>query len=165
MLKRQEGSPEITIPRITNKVRFAGIVKGINTSEKRGTVKEPVETAELIEAYGIAGDAHAGDWHRQISLLGIESTYKMKSNGISDIGPGSFAENITTEGITLYTLPVGTLLKIGDAELKITQIGKECHKDCDIKRLTGDCVMPREGVFAAVVRGGTIRLGDSIEIV
>lgn len=146
------------------KVYLTGKVIGINISEKRGTIKIPVETAELIEAYGIAGDAHAGKWHRQVSLLGIESTYKMKGNGISDIGPGSFAENITTEGITLYTLPLGTGLKIGDILLEITQIGKECHKDCDIKRLAGDCVMPREGVFASVIKGGTVKLGDSIEI-
>ncbi len=146
------------------KVYLTGKVRGINISEKRGTIKTPVETAEFIEAYGIAGDAHAGKWHRQVSLLGIESTYTMKGNGISDIGPGSFAENITTEGITLFTLPLGTRLKIGDIQLEITQIGKECHNECDIKRLAGDCVMPREGVFAAVIRGGKVRLGDLIEI-
>jgi MOSC domain-containing protein YiiM len=115
---------------------------------------------------GIVGDAHGEDPVRQISLLADESAAKVRAK-ISDIRAGDFAENILTEGIVLYTLPVGTRLEIGDAEgvlLEVTQIGKECHEGCRIKQLTGDCVMPREGVFAKVIREGTVRAGDGIEV-
>ena len=109
------------------------------------------------------GDAHGGNWHRQVSLLGEESVDKVRA-AVPDIGPGAFAENILTRGIVLYNLPVGTKLKAGETVLQITQIGKECHYGCAIRKLTGDCVMPREGVFAIVVHGGRIHPGDSIEV-
>ncbi len=139
-------------------------VVSINISEKKGTIKKPTPEGYLRENHGLEGDAHAGDWHRQVSLLAQESIDKMKLK-IPTIVPGAFAENITTEGIDLCSLPVGTKLKIGDeAILEITQIGKLCHTDCEIRVLTGDCVMPREGVFAKVVKDGKIKNGDAIEI-
>ena len=132
-------------------------------SEKKGTPKHAVPEIRLKEGYGIDGDAHAGNWHRQVSLLGTESVEKMRS-ALPDLPAGAFAENILTEGITLYELPIGTKLQVGDAQLKITQIGKECHASCAIRRQTGDCVMPREGVFAIVLQGGILRSGDKISI-
>lgn len=132
-------------------------------SEEKGTPKHAVPEIRLKEGYGIDGDAHAGNWHRQVSLLGTESIEKMRS-AFPDLPAGAFAENILTEGITLYELPIGTKLQIGDAQLKITQIGKECHASCAIRRQTGDCVMPREGVFAIVLQGGILRSGDKISI-
>ncbi len=139
-------------------------VVSINISEKKGTIKKPTPEGYLRENHGLEGDAHAGDWHRQVSLLAQESIDKMKLK-IPTLVPGAFAENITTEGIDLCSLPVGTKLKIGDeAILEITQIGKLCHTDCEIRVLTGDCVMPREGIFAKVVKGGKIKNGDAIEI-
>lgn len=132
-------------------------------SEKKGTAKHPVELIELKKRHGILGDAHAGDWHRQVSLLATESIDKMRRI-FPDIPVGAFAENILTEGLQLSTLPVGTKLAVGECLLEITQIGKECHKDCAIGRQVGDCVMPREGVFAIVLTEGTIRPGDAIRI-
>lgn len=132
-------------------------------SEKKGTAKHPVELIELKKRHGILGDAHAGDWHRQVSLLATESIDKMRRI-FPDIPVGAFAENILTEGLQLSTLPVGTKLAVGECLLEITQIGKECHKDCAIRRQVGDCVMPREGVFAIVLTEGTIRPGDAIRI-
>ena len=114
--------------------------------------------------HGIEGDAHAGDWHRQISLLGTESVDKLR-HILPDIPAGAFAENILTEGITLYKLPIGTRLRVGEALLEVTQIGKECHSHCEIFKRMGECIMPREGVFAVVLRGGTIQKGDTIELV
>ena len=138
-------------------------VKAVCISEKKGTKKRPVDSALLIKELGIQGDAHAGFMHRQVSLLADESVDKMRGI-MPELKAGDFAENILTEGIELKTLPVGSILKVGEATLEITQIGKECHADCEIRRLTGKCVMPTEGVFARVIEGGTVTAGDSIEL-
>ena len=138
-------------------------VVAVCTSEEKGTAKHPVELIELKKRHGIVGDAHAGDWHRQVSLLATESVDKMR-RVFPDIPVGAFAENILTEGLQLSALPVGTKLSVGECLLEITQIGKECHKDCAIRRQVGDCVMPREGVFAIVLTEGTIRPGDTIRV-
>ena len=140
------------------------VIKAINISEARGTVKHPVPCAELRVDHGIVGDAHAGHWHRQISLLGQESIDKMTALGVSDLEAGRFAENITTEGICLYTLPVGTRLRLGSCLTEVTQIGKECHHHCEIYQQIGRCIMPEEGIFAKVLQGGTIYPGDEITI-
>ena len=139
-------------------------VTAVNISEKKGVRKHAVPYVELKRHHGIVGDAHAGDWHRQISLLGTESVDKLR-HILPDIPAGAFAENILTEGITLYKLPIGTRLRVGEALLEVTQIGKECHMDCAIRKQVGDCVMPREGIFTVVVEEGTIKAGDKIEIV
>ncbi|MDO8735482.1 MAG: MOSC domain-containing protein [Thermoleophilia bacterium] len=136
-------------------------IVSINTSTQKGERKKPAGSARLVTGHGIAGDGHAGEWHRQVSLLAIESIETMRAKGL-DVGPGDFAENITTEGIDLVTLPVGTRLKLGTALVEVTQIGKECHDRCEIYRQAGDCVMPREGIFAKVLEGGEIRNNDSI---
>lgn len=140
-----------------------GVIKAICISERKGTRKHPVPCAVLEENHGILGDAHAGTNHRQVSLLANESVDKMRVKGV-ELNAGDFAENIVTEGIELKTLPVGTQLQIGEAELEVTQIGKKCHNDCEIRRLTGECVMPTEGIFAIVLQGGQLRPGDSIKI-
>jgi MOSC domain-containing protein YiiM len=137
----------------------------INISDKKGVVKKPVDEALLIEDFGIENDAHAGKWHRQISLLGQESVDIMIAKGLDFLTPGIFAENLLTEGIVLYELPIGTILRIGGTEHEVTQIGKECHTGCEIKQITGDCVMPREGIFTRVLKGGKIKAGDDIEII
>ncbi len=124
-------------------------------------VKIPVDQAELRVAHGIVGDAHAGDWHRQVSLLATESIAKMKVI-LPDLPDGAFAENVVTSGLELKTLPIGTKLHLGKTVLEVTQIGKECHQGCAIREATGDCVMPREGIFCKVIEGGTIRPGDSV---
>ena len=144
---------------------MSGTVVSVNISEKKGTPKKKIEAGVLIENFGLEGDAHAGHWHRQVSLLGVESIEKAKLGPTNGLCHGVFAENITTRGITLYELPVGARLKIGEAELEISQIGKECHAGCQISKLVGQCVMPREGVFATVKRGGVIKPGDTIEVV
>ncbi len=131
-------------------------------SEHKGTKKHPVESITVREHHGIEGDAHAGNWHRQISLLAQESVDKMRAEGLV-LSAGDFAENILTEGIDLKHLPVGTVLRLGETRLQVTQIGKECHNDCEIRRLTGKCVMPTDGIFTVVLKGGTIRSGDQIE--
>lgn len=136
-------------------------VKAVCISEKKGTLKHPVESVTLKREHGIIGDAHAGNWHRQVSLLANESVDKMRVK-FPDIPIGAFAENILTEGIEVCRLPIGTVLEIGNTELEVTQIGKECHADCAIRKQVGDCVMPREGIFAIVLKEGTIRPGDSI---
>lgn len=130
-------------------------------SENKGERKKPVESVELRQEHGIVGDAHAGEWHRQVSLLASESIAKMRALGL-DVDSGDFAENITTVGIDLVSLPVGTRLQIGPALLEVTQIGKECHNRCAIYYQAGDCVMPKEGIFARVVVGGTVSPGDEI---
>lgn len=141
-----------------------GKVISINISVKKGTVKEPVEKAEFIENYGIKDDAHAGEWHRQISILSIESVDKIRGRGV-ELTNGIFAENLTVSGINLYELPIGTKLKIGESVQEVTQIGKECHNGgCAIKSKVGDCVMPREGIFTKVVKSGEVKIGDSIEV-
>ena len=135
-------------------------------SEKKGEQKHPVPQAELRENWGIVGDAHAGPWHRQVSLLGQESVERLQSQ-LPNVAlhPGDFAENILVRGLTLYTLPVGTRLRLGkDVVAEVTQIGKTCHKDCAIRRTTGDCVMPREGIFVRILTPGTLCPGDSIEV-
>lgn len=138
-----------------------GKIVAISISERRGIPKTNVETARLVENHGIEGDAHAGDWHRQLSLLAVESIAKMQAKG-ADVHPGNFAENITTEGIDVPNLQIGDRLALGEAEVEITQIGKECHAHCAIYQQVGDCVMPREGVFARVIRGGELRVGDIV---
>ena len=138
-------------------------VVAVCISEKKGTMKFEVPEIQLKIKHGIVGDAHAGDWHRQVSLLGNESVEKMKKS-FPDIPIGAFAENILTEGITLYELPIGTRLRVGEALLELTQIGKECHSDCAIRKQVGDCVMPREGVFTIVLEECTVRAGDKIDI-
>jgi molybdenum cofactor synthesis domain-containing protein len=137
----------------------------INISEKKGTIKHPLNEAHFIKDFGIEGDAHAGNWHRQVSLLAKESVGKMKAAGAKDLTPGIFAENITTEGIELFTLPVGTQLSIGEALLEVTQIGKECHHHCQIYDQVGMCIMPEEGIFTKVITEGSVKSGDKIEIV
>ncbi len=134
-------------------------------SKEKGTKKEVVADSTLREDYGLIGDAHADcNTHRQVSLLAIESINKMRSQGF-DVGSGDFAENLTTEGIDLVSLPVGTHISIGDKIiLEISQIGKECHSGCAIYRQTGKCIMPREGVFAKVIRGGLVRTEDTINV-
>lgn len=140
------------------------VVTSVNISEKKGIRKNAVDQIELKVAHGIVGDAHAGDWHRQISLLADESFDKAKEK-IPGLTYGAFAENINTKGIILYELPVGTRLKIGETLVEVTQIGKQCHDNgCAIKKATGDCVMPREGIFVVVVEGGVVKAGDAIEV-
>ena len=142
-----------------------GRIKAVSISKERGTQKYNVQEIELKVNFGIEGDAHGGDWHRQISLLAEESIEKMKAKG-ADVKAGDFAENITTEGINLYTLSLGSKLKLGDnAEVEISQFGKKCHKDCEILKQFGDCVMPREGIFAKVTKPGRIKPGDKIEVI
>ena len=138
-------------------------VVAVCISERKGTMKHPVPEIRLRVRHGIEGDAHAGDWHRQVSLLANESVDKMKEK-FPDIPAGAFAENILTEGISLHTLPVGTRLRAGETLLEMTQIGKECHADCAIRRQVGDCVMPREGIFAIVLEEGAVRPGDPITV-
>lgn len=138
-----------------------GTVIAISISQRRGIQKTNVSGARLVVNHGIDGDAHAGDWHRQVSLLALESIEKMRAKG-AVVDPGNFAENITTAGIDIPALRVGDRLAIGAAEVEITQIGKECHAHCQIFHQVGDCVMPREGVFARVITGGDIRVGDPV---
>jgi len=139
-------------------------IETIAISKKKGTRKSCVEEALLVKDHGIQGDAHAGEWHRQISLLASESIDKMRNQGL-DVTFGDFAENIATSGIDWPTLPVGTLVRLGgNCLVEISQIGKECVKKCAIFYKAGDCIMPREGVFARVIEGGTINSGDKIEI-
>lgn len=140
-------------------------VVSVNISEAKGTIKKPVPEIQVKRDHGIIGDAHADNWHRQISLLADESIEKMRARMPEvPLTPGVFAENITTEGLELYTLPVGTRLRVGETLLEVTQIGKECHLGCEIRTITGDCVMPREGVFAIVIKEGTIRPGDTVAL-
>ena len=135
-------------------------------SDTTGTRKEVVDEAILRENYGVESDAHASsEWHRQVSLLATESIQKMRDVGL-DVGPGDFAENLTTEGVELFTLPVGTKLTVGEeVTLEVTQIGKECHTGCAIFQQIGKCVMPKEGIFARVVRGGAVRAGNAISTI
>lgn len=133
-------------------------------SENKGERKTPVETVLLKPEHGIVGDAHAGDWHRQVSLLALESIQKMQKMGL-DVDTGDFAENITTKGIDLVALPIGTKLKIGETLMEVTQIGKECHNRCAIYHQAGDCVMPKEGIFTKVITGGNIAPGEEIVVI
>lgn len=139
-----------------------GRVVAVCLSGTRGTRKTAVDKGLLVESHGFEGDAHSGAWHRQVSLLAIESIRKMKNVGL-DLNPGDFAENITTEGIDLLSLPVGSLIKVGDeAVVQITQHGKTCHTNCEIYKQVGKCVMPTEGVFGRVLVGGIVKPGDRI---
>lgn len=139
-------------------------VAAICISEVRGIQKHEIPEAFFRVDHGIEGDAHAGNWHRQISLLGVESVAKLQEKIDFELKNGAFAENVLVEGMTVYTLPVGTRLRIGEALCEVTQIGKECHADCAIRKAAGDCVMPREGIFVKVLSSGRVRKGDSIEI-
>ena len=139
-------------------------VVSVNISGKKGEQKHPVPEIHLKLRHSIVGDAHAGDWHRQISLLAEESVDTMRAVCPIPLDSGVFAENINTKGIDLRNLPVGARLRIGETEVEVTQIGKECHSDCAIMRAVGKCVMPTEGIFAVVVKEGTIRAGDEIEV-
>lgn len=142
-----------------------GKVIAINISEKKGVPKESIPEGNFIEDFGLEGDAHAGKWHRQVSLLGNESIDKMKAIGIEGLCSGKFAENLTTEGIDLYELPIGTKLKIGETLQEVTQIGKECHSGCAIFQQVGQCIMPKEGIFTKVLKGGKVKVGDEIAII
>jgi MOSC domain-containing protein YiiM len=139
-------------------------VEAVCISENKGERKKPVAAVTLRENHGIVGDGHAGDWHRQVSLLAEESIDKMRALGLN-VTAGDFAENITTSGIVLVTLPIGSRLQIGETLLEVTQIGKECHTRCAIFYQAGDCVMPKEGIFAKVITGGVIKPGDEIKTV
>lgn len=140
-----------------------GKVAAICVSEKRGTKKVNIGQCELVENYGLKGDAHAGDWHRQVSLLSHDRVEAFRASGAT-VDDGAFGENLLVEGIDFKSLPVGTLLRCGDVVLEITQIGKECHAHCEIYRQVGDCIMPREGVFARVLQGGMIAVGDEMHV-
>lgn len=142
-----------------------GKIIAVCTSDDKGERKTNVGRGQLVPNYGLAGDAHAGDWHRQVSLLAMESIKKMQDQGL-DVGPGDFAENLTTEGIDLVNLPVGTKLKIGNTAIgRVTQIGKECHDRCAIYYQAGDCVMPKEGIFIEIIAEGPVAVGDGIQVV
>ena len=140
------------------------VIRAVCISEKKGQQKHPVESVHLRPEYGIDGDAHAGNWHRQVSLLSQESVDRMQEKISIRLFPGAFAENILCEGLDLYKLPVGTRLRIGTALCEVTQIGKECHADCAIRRQAGDCVMPREGIFVIVLEEGDAKAGDTVEV-
>lgn len=139
-----------------------GTIRAICISERRGTVKHPVPSVRLIEDFGLEGDAHAGHWHRQVSLLSQEKIQEFNQRG-AQVSFGDFGENLVVEGLDLSSLPLGSRLKSGDAILEITQIGKQCHQECEIRKRTGDCIMPREGIFARVIHGGVILVGDPID--
>ena len=140
-------------------------VLAVCISEVRGIQKHPIEEAELRVDHGIVGDAHAGNWHRQVSLLSKESVERLQAKIPMQLHDGDFAENILVEGMRVYELPVGTKLRIGTALCEVTQIGKECHQDCAIRKAAGDCVMPREGIFVKVLENGKVKPGDGIEVI
>jgi len=149
---------------ILMKAMQKGKVLAVNISKDKGTKKTNIQSCGLLKDFGLAGDAHAGPWHRQVSLLANESIEKMRAMGLK-VGYGDFAENITTEGIDLVHLPIGTEVRIGGSvRLRVTQIGKECHQRCAIYYQAGDCVMPKEGIFAEVIKEGEVRVGDEIII-
>ena len=141
-----------------------GTIRSICISEEKGTQKHEIPEAEIVEDWGIRGDAHAGKWHRQVSLLGLDQIEEFRARG-AEVEFGAFGENLVVEGFHFRELPVGTRFQIGDVLLEMTQIGKECHSHCLIYKVMGDCIMPREGVFAKVLHGGTIRPGDSMTMV
>jgi MOSC domain-containing protein YiiM len=144
--------------------KIKGKILAVCRSEKKGTIKKEILEGLLIEDFGLEKDAHSGKWHRQISLLGIESINKMRDKGYS-LSFGDFAENLTTEGLNLPHLSLGAKLKIGEEVLlEVTQIGKECHYDCEVRKKIGDCIMPREGIFTKVLKGGKVKPGDEIEV-
>lgn len=147
------------------KAQVRGQVVAVCRSENKGERKANIGQGMLVANSGLEGDAHAGPWHRQVSLLALESINKMRQLGLQ-VGPGDFAENITTEGIDLVSLPVGTRLKIGEQVIgEVTQIGKVCHGRCAIYYQAGDCIMPKEGIFIAILQGGPVAIGDHIEVI
>lgn len=139
------------------------VIKAVCISEKKGTAKLNVRQAEIIENYGLKDDAHAGNWHRQVSLLSYEKIEEFKSLGV-DVNDGDFGENLIVEGIDLRTLPVGTHIQINEVLLEVTQIGKECHTGCAIAQTVGKCIMPTEGIFAKVLKGGIVKIGDTVNL-
>ncbi len=142
-----------------------GTIVAVCTSPGKGERKKDIGSCKLVENFGLEGDGHGGDWHRQVSLLAMESIEKMRAAGL-DVGPGDFAENLTTQGIELFTLPIGTRLRVGPAALlEVTQIGKTCHTRCAIYHQAGDCVMPKEGIFVKVLKGGVVKRDDAIVVV
>lgn len=144
---------------------MTGQVISVNISEKKGEKKTPVKTGRLVEGEGLREDGHAGTGTRQLSLLALESIEKIRGKGLA-VNPGDFAENITTRGIVLHLLPIGALILVGaQVLLRVTQIGKECHSRCNIFYQVGDCVMPKEGIFAEVIKGGEVQAGDPVEII
>lgn len=143
---------------------MASIVS-VNISERKGVIKKPIEYGEFEVELGMKGDAHSGPWHRMVSLLAQESIDKMTNKGVTGLVPGKFAENLTTIGVDLHHLPIGTKLKVNEVLMEVTQIGKECHLGCEIRNQVGDCIMPREGIFARVLVGGIIKPGDEIKLV
>ena len=148
----------------TVKEERQGTILAVCISDRRGEQKHPVPSVHLLPGHGIDGDAHAGRWHRQVSLLADESVDTLRERICLPLFPGAFAENIRTKGIALHTLPVGAKLRVGTAVCEVAQIGKECHADCEIRRITGDCVMPREGIFAVVLQEGTAAAGDPVQL-
>lgn len=143
-----------------------GRITAISISKKKGIPKTNIADATLIENHGIEGDIHAGNWHRQVSFLALESIEKMRKKGLPGLRPGAFAENLTTEFLDLPNLKIGTRIRVGqESELEITQIGKECHDKCAIFVKVGDCVMPREGIFAKVIKSGKINVDDVVEVI
>ncbi len=163
MLKRQLLKVE-RIATMGSTTITRGRVKTVSVSRKKGVKKTNVTQVRLVIDHGIEHDAHAGKWHRQVSMLAMESVSKIRDKGL-DVKPGDFAENITTEGIDLCRLPIGTCMQIGDTvNVEVTQIGKACHNRCAIFHAVGDCVMPREGIFVRVLNSGVIRAGDSIVV-
>jgi MOSC domain-containing protein YiiM len=139
-------------------------IVAVSISDQKGVPKKNIPEGLLVKDFGLEGDAHGGNWHRQVSLLALESIQKMRDLGLK-VHPGSFAENITTEGLNLPELPIGTRLRLGpEALAEVTQIGKVCHDRCAIYKLAGDCVMPREGIFVRILKGGLVSAGDSIEV-
>jgi len=148
-----------------NVQKETGKIVAVSVSLKKSVKKTNIRSGRLVENHGLENDAHAGDWHRQVSLLALESIDKIRGKGL-EVDPGDFAENITTEGIQLWELPVGTRVKLGeDALVEVTQIGKECHDRCAIFHQVGDCVMPREGIFARVMKRGEVKPGDFVQVV
>ena len=141
-----------------------GIVKAVCISEQKGTQKKNIGKAQLIEEFGLQNDAHAGKWHRQVSLLSYEVIEAFKAKG-APITDGAFGENLIVSGFDFKNLPVGTRFACNDVILEMTQIGKECHHGCEIRRIMGDCIMPREGVFARVIHGGEIAVGDAMTLI
>ena len=143
---------------------LAGKIVSVNLATEKGVRKLPQTEVVLVAGHGAQGDAHAGPWHRQVSLLAMESVQEMRDKGL-DVNPGDFGENLTTAGIVIYELPIGAHLSVGETLLEVTQIGKVCHDRCAIYYAAGDCVMPREGIFVRVLKGGLLRAGDTITLV
>lgn len=162
--RRWSGSADNTEGNMSENTKTAAVGKvlAVCTSPEKGTLKTEVPQIRLVEDWGIEGDAHAGKWHRQVSLLSFEKIEEFRAKG-ANVDFGAFGENMVVEGFDLRKLPVGTRFRIGEALLEMTQIGKECHTSCAIRQMTGDCIMPREGVFAKVLKGGTVKPGDAIE--